>query len=121
MDISVHRRQIEDALVYSGGSHSFEDVADAVAAGKMQYWAAPSSAIVTEILAYPQHLALNFFLAGGNLAEIEKMTPIILDWGREQGCKQAVFSGRPGWERTFLKATGWVPRLVVFEKSLDGE
>lgn len=120
MDISVHRRQIEAALEYTGGTHSFEDVAAGVAAGTMQYWPAPSSAIITEIIEHPQQRVLNFFLAGGNLAEIEEMTPIILGWGREQGCKLAAFTGRPGWERTFLKSSGWVPRLVVFEKQLDG-
>lgn len=119
-DISVHRCYIEAALKYADGSHMFEDVAAAVAAGRMQYWPGPSSAIITEILDYPQYKALNFFLAGGNLPELERMTPLILEWGKAQGCKKALFAGRRGWERTFLTRSGWgVSDLVVLEKAID--
>jgi hypothetical protein len=119
IDISARRSYIEAALEYADGSHSFQDICDAVAAGKMQFWPGPASAVITEILESPRQRSLNFFLAGGNLAELEMMTPTILEWGRRQGCIRATFYGRPGWERTFLTRTGWAPaRMVVFEKEL---
>lgn len=120
-DISVYKRYIEGALEYASGTHTFEDVADAVAAGQLQFWPGPNSVVITEILDHPRSRALNFFLAGGNLAELEAMYPRIEAWGREQGCDIAVFTGRPGWERTFLVRDGWKRTLAVFEKPLNGE
>lgn len=120
MSIDDYRAQIEAALEHAGGTHTFDDVAERVADGRMQFWPGVKAAIVTEILEYPRLKALNFFLAGGvgGLSEIEAMTPGILDWGRSVGCTQAVFTGRRGWERTFLSRTGWTPKLVVFDKAL---
>jgi hypothetical protein len=119
VDISAYRHYIEAALEYADGSHTFDDIVDAVSAGKMQFWPGPASAVITEVLESPRQRSLNFFLAGGNLAELEAMTPTILEWGRRQGCTKAIFAGRPGWERTFLTRTGWAPaKLVVFERSI---
>lgn len=118
VDITAHRAQIEAALGYAGGTHTFEDIRAAVEAGSLQYWPGPNSAILTEIIQYPQKRVLNFFLAGGNAAEIETMYPEVEAWGRARGCTGAAFTGRKGWERTFLKHRGWEPKLVVFEKDL---
>lgn len=116
VDISAFSSYIEDALVYANGSHTFEDVRAAVAAGRMQFWPGVKSVIITEILENPRYKALNLFLAGGNLAELERMTPLVLDWGRDQGCSRAMFLGRSGWERTFLTRTGWTKTpMVVLE------
>lgn len=121
LDLEAHRSQIEGALGYAGGTHTFEDIRAAVEAGSLQYWPGVRSAIITEIIEYPRSRALNFFLAGGDLAELEAMYPTIEQWGREQGCSIAVMSGRKGWERSFLTRTeGWEPTLVVLEKQLNG-
>lgn len=123
VDISAHRKYIEAALEYAGGTHAVEDIQAGINAGSLQFWPGPNSAIVTEIIEYPRQRALNFFLAGGTLPELEVMVPHIEQWGRERGCTIAVFTGRPGWERTFLKNGGWRSKLAVFEKGLspDGE
>lgn len=113
------RRYIEDALVYAGGTHTFEDVQAQVAAGTLQFWPGVSSAIVTEIVEFPRQRRLHFFLAGGTLHELEAMLPLILAWGRERGCTTTTLVGRPGWERTFLKRLGWVQTLVVLEGPMD--
>jgi hypothetical protein len=121
VDICAYRRYIEDALEYAGHSHTFDDVAAMVASGEAQFWPGPNSAIVTEFVLEPRTKRLNFFLAGGTLAELEAMTPLVLEWGREQGCTTASLIGRRGWERTFLSRTGWKSGLVVLEKDLtDG-
>ena len=119
-DISAYRQYIEGALAYAGGSHTYDDVRELVEQGRLQFWPGVHSAVVTEIIESPRTRLLNIFLAGGNLAEIEAMAPGILEWGKQQGCSSAVFTGRKGWERTFLMRTGWAPSLVVFEKKLDG-
>jgi hypothetical protein len=114
-----YRTQIEAALVYSGHTHKFDDVVALVEAGKAQAWFGPSSIIVTEIVLEPQVKVLHYFLAGGNLAELEAMYPIVEQWGREHGCKRATLVGRKGWERTFLNRQGWTNGLVVLEKKFD--
>ena len=39
---------IEAALEYGGGTHLFEDIAEAISEGRMQLWPAKDSCIVTE-------------------------------------------------------------------------
>jgi hypothetical protein len=121
MDLERARPYIQAALRYAKGSHTFEDVVAEVGAGRMQCWTGVSSAIITEIIEYPQYRVLNFFLAGGNRSELETMYPPIERWGVAMGCKRAAMLGRKGWERTFLtQKEGWHSTLVAYEKDLHG-
>lgn len=45
------------------------------------------------------------------------LLPIILDWGREVGCKYVEATCRPGWEKT-LKDFGLRKRHIVMEGTL---
>jgi hypothetical protein len=112
------RKWIEDALEYGGGTHTFDDIAAGVLSGKYQLFPNHNSAIVTQIVVYPQLKNLQFFLAGGNLDEIKRMRPVIEEWGKSMGCTRATLSGRKGWERTFLKDEGYEPRWYVLSKEL---
>lgn len=89
-----------------------------VAADECQAWSGPASVVITEIVVHPRKRVLNIFLAGGNLPEIEAMTPLILEWGKSRGCVAATFTGRRGWGRTYLTKQGWTERLVMFAKEL---
>lgn len=109
---------LQKALDLAGNTHSFEDVRRALDEGRLTFWPGVNSAIITEIIEYPQKRTLHFFLAGGNLAELEVMYPLVEEWGRSQGCTAASTIGRPGWERTFLKREGWKSRAVVMTKEL---
>ena len=109
---------LQKALDHAGNTHTLEDVEAALAKGLVQWWPGENSAAVTEIIQYPQQRALHFWLAGGNLSELESMYPAAEAWGREHGCTVATTSGRPGWERTFLRREGWQPRTVVMMKAL---
>lgn len=121
-DLSRYRRSIERALAYSGGTHTYEDVVDMIADGRAMLWAGPSAMCVTEIIEYPRKRVLNIFLAGGDapqtLAEMERLLPIVLDHAKQQGCAYAMFSGRRGWERTFLARTGWTFPMITARKEL---
>jgi hypothetical protein len=112
------RKYIEDALEYGGDTHAFDDVAGGVLSGRYQLWPNHNSAIVTEIVVYPQLKNLHFFLAGGNLDELQKMVPVIEDWGRSMGCTKVSLSGRKGWARTFLQGSGYTPKWYVMSKEL---
>lgn len=114
-----YKSQIEAALSYSNASHRYEDVAAMVDAGTAQFWPGPSSVIITETVDFPRKRALHFFLAGGTLPELEAMIPLVLDWGKANGCSHSTFIGRRGWLRTFVTRLGWHDTgLVVMEKSL---
>jgi hypothetical protein len=112
------RQWIEDALEYSGGTHSFDDIAAGVLAKKFQLWPNHNSAVVTEIVVYPNTKNLHFFLAGGNLDELKMMRPHIEAWGKSIGCTRVTLAGRKGWERTFLKDEGYEPKWFVLSKEL---
>jgi hypothetical protein len=115
------RKYIEDALEYSGGTHTFDDIATGVMTTRFQLWPSESSAIVTEVIVYPQSKDLHFFLAGGNLDELKDMTPEIERWGRSVGCTRVTLAGRRGWERTFLKDQGYEPKWLILSKELRNE
>lgn len=116
--IREYRIVIESALAYGSGTHTFDDIVELVESGRAQFWPGLNSAVVTQIDRQPRRNVLYFFLAGGNLAELEAMEPLILEWGREQGCTLAAMLGRPGWERTFMQRSGWKSSLKMFEKEL---
>lgn len=112
------RPHIEAALAYADDTYGYDDVAQMVMDGSCQAWPGEQSVVITEIMLFPRKKVLNIFLAGGNLNEIEAMTPLILQWGKEQGCEAATFTGRRGWARTYLTKQGWSESLVMFAKRL---
>jgi hypothetical protein len=119
VDLEGARPHIEAALSYGGHTHTFEDVREMIDRGEAIFWPGPNSALITQILEHPRLRTLHFFLAGGNLAELEAMLPGILAWAKEsQGCTAATLTGRKGWERTFLTREGWKSQLVVMTKEL---
>lgn len=109
---------LERALAYAGGSHSLTDIEAGIADGTFQLWEGERSVIVTEIRRTPGYTFLLFFLAGGNLRELEAMTPPILAWGQSVGCTKAQFVGRHGWQRTWLARDGWRAQAVMMEREL---
>lgn len=119
-----YREQIGDALAYACGAdgvptHTPDDVIRMVDDGRAQCWPGPRSVIITEIIDHPQRRVLHFFLAGGVMRELEAMTPLILAWGRSQGCDAASLIGRKGWHRSFLARTGWkLNESILMEKML---
>lgn len=118
LTLAEARPHIEAALTYAGGTHLYEDIAEMVADGRLQFWPGPHSAIVTEIIEYPRCRSLHFFLAGGRIEELRLMLPPILAWGKAHGCSHATLTGRKGWTRSFLVDEGWHDSLVMMTKDL---
>lgn len=109
---------IEAALEYCGGTHTFGDVVNALVNGDMQLWATDKAAVVTELQVFPQFMACNFFLAGGDMNELAHFQRVIGEWAKSQGCERLTITGRRGWERTFLKDEGYVTKWTTFSKEL---
>lgn len=109
------RKWIEDALEYSGGTHTFEDVARSIMEGRMQLWPATRGCAVTEIVVYPRKSVLHVFLAGGEMDQIIDMIDSAVEWGKMQGCSSMTIAGRKGWQRV-LERYGYEPVMTVLEK-----
>ena len=109
---------IEAALEYCRGTHRIEDIERLIAEGKLQFWPGKRSAVVTEILEYPQLKALNFFLVGGDLSELLEWEPSFIAWAKALGCTRiSQVLGRRGWEPT-LKPLGYKTTLSVMLKDI---
>ena len=106
---------IESALAYGGGTHLYEDIVEAIVAGKMQLWPAENSCLVTEITLFPRKKVLHVFLGGGDLDEIIGMHESVVQWAIDQGCASLTMTGRKGWGKP-LKSSGWESQLVLYEK-----
>lgn len=115
-----YRKQIEAALVYADDSHSFEDIKQAVEAGTLQFFPGLSSVVVTEIVVFPRYKALNLFLAGGNMTELQAMLPEIESYAKYVGADRMILTGRKGWTRSFLKHEGYTEKMVTMEKKFNG-
>lgn len=117
-DFERLRHHVAAALEYSGGTHKVEDIVEGIRAGRFQFWPGRDSAVVTEIIVYPQLKDLHYFLAGGDLDELRLMRPLIEQWGKSIGCSRVSLAGRKGWERTFLKDEGYEPKWFILCKDL---
>ena len=100
VDILDYKDKIEAALKYGGGTHLFEDVADAVIDGRMQMWVNGETVAITEIIVYPRKKVLHVF---------------IWQWGQSICCTGMTLAGRKGWMKLMGKF-GFKPTLYVMEK-----
>lgn len=118
-------RFVKKATDRSGGKYVQEDILNACVIGTMQLWVIKKEDTiccvgVTEINKHPGGLELNIVLIGGRdgvhwkhfIADIEA-------WGRKQGCKWVVATGRRGLTR--LLGSGWRETRREFEKDLRNE
>ena len=110
--------QIEAALEYSGGAYTVEDVFVGLSEGHYQLWTRNNSVIVTEIVDEPQLRSLNYFLAGGDMADMEVLVPEVEAFAGNEGCTRITLVGRKGWCRSFLRAAGYEPRWYVLAKEI---
>lgn len=107
---------IEAALVHAHGTHTLDDVKAAILRGEADFWAGRNAAMVTELINHPQLKSFNFWLAGGDLAELrDELRPRAEAFGREHGAKFATIIGRQGWAR----ALGYEPLFHVCSKELS--
>ena len=108
----------EDALQYASGSHTIQDVMIAVSEGKAQFFPLDKSAIVTEIVDYPQKSMCRIWLAGGDLDELVQAESAIEAWAKTLGCSGMEIIGRRGWLR---KLKDYRQSAVVLMRDFDDE
>jgi|TARA_X000000950_G_scaffold70009_2_gene86747 hypothetical protein len=89
---------IEKAIKYQD-SYTISDIEDKIRHGLFHLWPGQRSAMVTELVIYPQNKALNLLFCGGDYEELETMLPSIEVFAKQLGCKRLYGGGRPGWLR----------------------
>lgn len=114
-DWSKVKDLLEDALEYSDGLSSIDDVRDMLAENRGDLWVGEKSAIVTQSLEGRDVKALLYYLAAGDLSELKEMTVYIESLAKEVGCSKVLINGRAGWGKAL---GGYKERTRVFEKEL---
>jgi len=109
---------ISEALEYSGGTHSMDDVFGAVAVGDAQLHPLEKSAIITEVVDYPRLTVCRIWLAGGDLDELMQAEKSIAVWAKNLGCDAMEINGRMGWKRQLKDYTA---TSVILTKDLRNE
>lgn len=111
-----YRKMLQSALDLSGGTHTFEDVAEAVSTGDMQFWPAAGSALVTQIVEYPQVRAVHVFLAAGNLLEIKNFDSSLVEFAKRLSAEFITLSGRKGWQKTLADLDFKTSHVTMFKE-----
>ena len=109
---------IASALQEAGGTHSIEDIRQAVAAQNMLLMTSKNAAILIEIVKYPQKKALRIFGVGGSgneaLEELKVFARGVPQMAADLGCTRFEGCGRPGWSRA-LRELGMTPHVFMFK------
>lgn len=113
----ARRKYIEDALEYTKGTHTLDDIWNGVVRGDFQFWPGDKSAVITEIQIYPQAKVMHIFLAGGDLEELLQMEKSVRAYAQTIGCNSMSISGRRGWLRIFER-DGWKEVCTTIAKEL---
>lgn len=113
-----YRVMLESALEFAGGTHLFEDIVQAVNEGRMHFWPAEKSCVVTEVVCYPRARAIHIFLAAGDLMEIKGMDSTFQEFGRALDAKFITLSGRRGWTKA-LDDIGYKLSHVSMYKEIE--
>lgn len=101
-----YKPQIEAALKHADNSYTFDQIVHGVLSGKLRFFPNGDSFALMEIHTYPNWRSFHCFLAGGKLSEILELQPLMLEHGKELGCKRLTLTGRRGFGRV-LKKHGW--------------
>jgi hypothetical protein len=116
-----YRKLLDSALEFAGGTHLFEDIVDAVSDGRMHFWPAESSCVVTEVVCYPRARAIHIFLAAGDLAQIKDMDATFQQFGRAFDAKFITLSGRKGWIKALDDVGYKLSHVSMFKEIKDGD
>ena len=125
-DAGMIWKQVEPLLMkgmkYDDHSHSGKDLYDAVLEKKMQLWISwngyVESAILTQLIDYPNFRVCRWFLAGGkNLhAWLDEMTHQVETWAVANEVKRIELVGRKGWIK---KLKDYEEKHIVMTKELQ--
>ncbi len=105
---------VVEALERSPGGETVSQVQQALIVGTAHLWVGKRAAIVSIYI----DECFTIWLGGGDMAEIQQMTPTIEQYGKSLGADRIYIYGRPGWSRSYLKEHGFKTKWVILEKML---
>lgn len=119
--IEERRPQIEAALYYADGTHTYDDIVSMVLTGRL-FWSAldKKSFTLAEILEYPRQRHYHIFLAGGDLDVIRAAQSALINAAILAGCTKLTLGGRRGWIKA-LHQLGWREQCTVVALDLSAE
>ena len=103
------------AALARDGMHSLADVLAEVLSGQAIFVPGEKSALVYQIIAYPKGRAIRFWLAGGDLDELQEMEKMLTEQAKALGCDHAEIMGRRGWARAL---NGYEEAATVLRRKL---
>ncbi len=93
--------------------YSIEDVEEQIRKGIFALWPGKNSAIITEIVVFPQIKIMNLIFCGGDYSELQSIVETSIEqFAKEIGIKRLAGGGRPGWLRK-IKHLGWKNENVI--------
>ena len=112
---------IEMARKHSEGELETDDFLEPLTHGDMQLWIATEdnnmhSAMVTQIVPYPQKQILRVILiAGSDLKRLYEFNDMIESFATRTGCSAMELWGRKGWKKML---PDWESNYIVYTKDL---
>jgi len=89
---------LEPAVAYQQ-AYTIDDVEDKIRHGYFHLWPGKNSAMVAELINFPQERVYNLLFASGKFDEIEGIIEQIEVFAKTIGCTKLMGGGRPGWKR----------------------
>ena len=126
---SLVKKDISEALSYSGNHTDADFVYDCVKADKMQLWVVwdkdkPTTlekyygVVVTEIIQRTLVKTCNIFIVTGRRRQKwQHLISVLEDWAKSIGCTDMYLISRKGWER-IMEQFNYKKTHVVLEKSI---
>lgn len=116
-DIKKFELDIANALEYSYGSYTLDDVIKGILAGRFHIYTLNQSFLICEYQQAPQYAIYHAFLAGGDLQDLLSMQEKIRPVAQAMKAKYATLNGRLGWKKP-LEEQGWEARYLVMYKEV---
>lgn len=111
-------------IMYDDNSYSGKNLLDAVLKKEMQLWISwtdkVESAVLTQLIDYPQYRVCRWFLAGGKNVDawLDDLTRQVETWAIANDVKRIELVGRKGWIK---KMKDYESKHIVMTKELKYE
>lgn len=115
--LEAYQNLINEALAYDGGTHSFDDVAADIFAGRLELHTFDDCIIIGTVVNNPRRRTYEVHVACGDLASVKAQDGFLRRHARALGCDQLTLIGRRGWTRA-LAELGWRETMVIMERDL---
>lgn len=106
------------ASAVDGRRYPIEWIDEQVASGVFGAFATAKTGMLAEVKTYPTGFReVHCMVAAGSIPGTLELRPFIEEWGRLQGCGEAIVDSRPGWQKV-LKPFGYSLQKTTLRKVL---